>query len=251
MQRYLWALVMTVVTPVAVLAAPAKKVEPRAAAKAAASSVAPVARAIPEAGTLSENDLVQIARMASKEEGDKFAAPATAKYIGRAFEVAIPTDSLTVEYDKASQILSVKLWSYSDAVRFRREVKESTYKGQNAYGATTTVVKSRGAMYGFAIPGSSYSRKDIIFSKTLEPAAAKALSEKIVLRFKGNLIASEGVWKIDGTPVQNRPVVSEATVSNPSDIFVQYYQVTGKIDTADWVDSRTGEVLGTISSPKF
>ena len=200
---------------------------------------------IPESGVLDANDLIAIARLASTASTDQFSDDPSLKYIGRNFSFTPDADELSTDYDKDTHTLTVATPSYLDAFILDRQISETHYIGQNSFGASTTVSKTRGDAYGIENPGNTYSRKPISFEATLDGANARALSKALRLRLYGTLKKASGVYASNNSLVSEQPIITEPTVSEPTDFWIKQYLIAVDFTKAEWIDTRTGTVVKT------
>ncbi|KTF70693.1 hypothetical protein ATB93_18745 [Sphingomonas sp. WG] len=184
-------------------------------------------------------DIVAIARLKAKEEGDQFSEDHTIQYVGREFVVDLPARAISVRYDKNTQTLVASTPTMDDGIDLVREEKETRGVGQNAFGAKVAMTKRRGAYYGILLPGKFYSRRPIAFSATLDGPAARSLSAALRLRLRGILVSAAN----SKSPVLSMPLVADATVDEPVDVWISRYLVAVKFSKAEWLDGRTSAVI--------
>ena len=214
-------------------------------AKATLAAKAKPPRVIPETGVLDASDLVAIAKLASTASTDQFSDDPALKYVGRNFSFMPEADVLITEYDKSSHILTVATPTFLDAFTLDRNTTETHYLGQNSFGASTTVTKTRGSVYGIENPGGTYSRKPISFEATLDGTDARALSKALRLRLYGTIKKASGVYASNNSIISEQPIITEPTVSDPTDIWIKQYLISVDFNKAEWIDTRTGTVVKT------
>ncbi|HEY5336578.1 MAG TPA: hypothetical protein VIJ85_00115 [Rhizomicrobium sp.] len=208
-------------------------------------STAKVSHFIPDTGVLNADDLVAIAKLASTASADKFSDDPTVKYIGRNFTTTLSAAELSTDYDKATHNLTVETPTFTDGFTLDRKTTESRYVGRNGFGASAVIVQTRGNIYGIENPGNSFSRKPISFVTTLDGAEAQNLSKALRLRISGTVNKASGVYAINGSVISEHDIITDATVSEPEDIWIKQYFIAVSFTKAEWIDTRTGAVVKT------
>ncbi len=198
---------------------------------------------IPEAGTLQATDLIAIAKLGSKGAEDKFSDNQTLKYVGRDFVITVTNSDISSSYDRDSHKLTLTAGGYADGWELGRSIKTSHYSGQNGFGARALVEKRKGDVWGVEIPGPSYSRKPITYSTELEGDAARAFSKIACLRVSGKVKKSDGVYAVDGSAVSKHSIIADATVSEPTDVWITQWFVAIEIEKTEWINCRTTALL--------
>lgn len=221
-------------------AAPTKKASAHSKAAAAGN-----AHKIPDSGVLNAADLVAIARLKAGNSTDQFSDDPTLAYVGRDFAITVGPDDLTTDYNKESHELKVSTPTYSDGFKLAEDVSVSRYVGQNSYGAKATVTKRRGDTFGVWIPGESYQRTAITYTQTLDGPAARELSKSVRLRLSGIVTRADGIYAEKDSTIYKKLMYSDATVSDPYEMFIEQYFVSVAFTKAEWVDGRSGAVLST------
>lgn len=124
------------------------------------------------------------------------------------------------------------------------------YEAQNGYGARFTVTKIRGRKVGITVPKAVLSKSDvfkkgIINSFAVNHTLAMPLDQASQLR--GKTIAMLFVGKMAGTKkVPGRALLSDATSSRPTDIFVMNYGLPFAPTEIVFYVVETGQVLEAI-----
>jgi len=200
---------------------------------------------IPDAGVLNTEDIVAIAKLASTASADQFSDDPSTKYIGREFTVTLDADELSTDYDKTTRTLTVETPTFTDGFTLDRRTTQSRYVGKNAFGVSAVVTQTRGNIYGIENPGSAYSRKPISFVTTLDGAEAQNLSKALRLRVSGTIGKASGVYAVTGSVISKHDIITEATVSEPEDVWIKQYFVAVSFTKAEWIDTRTGGIVKT------
>ncbi len=124
------------------------------------------------------------------------------------------------------------------------------YQAQNGYGATFVVTKIRGRKVGITAPKSVLSHKElfkkgIINSYAVNHTLPMPLDQASQLR--GKTIAMLWVGRMSGTKkVPGRALLSDATSSRPTDIFVMNYGLPFTPTEIVFYVVETGQILETI-----
>ena len=203
-----------------------------------------IPHAIPSAGLLSAADLVAIAQLTSKGSEDQFSdAPSPLKYVGRNFTIVLASDVLSVSYNKEEHKLTVSTSKYSEGWILDKRIVNSTYTGQNAYGAKAEISKKRGDTWGVEIPGPAFDHEEFIYMKTIDGPSARDFSKFVSLRVTGKIKNAEGIYAEKNSVLSRHYLITEATVSTPLDVLISQWLIAVNIEKAEWIDSRTGEIL--------
>lgn len=124
------------------------------------------------------------------------------------------------------------------------------YQAQNGYGATFVVTKIRGRKVGITAPKSVLSHKElfkkgIINSYAVNHTLPMPLDQALQLR--GKTIAMLWVGRVSGTKkVPGRALLSDATSSHPTDIFVMNYGLPFAPTEIVFYVIETGQILEVI-----
>ncbi|WP_143093817.1 hypothetical protein [Caulobacter sp. UNC279MFTsu5.1] len=221
--------------------------KPAVAKPRAGPAPAPKPHVIPETGTLTNGDLVAIAKLAAKGSADQFSDDPSRKYLGRDFIAVFGNDELRSSYDKETKTLTISTSEYSKGWELDGERKYSEYTGQNSYGAKATITKIEGKIYGVEIPGKQFSRKPFKFLTQLDGEAARTLSKAVLLRISGTIREATGVYADKGSIVSKPAILHDATISEPTDTFVMQYFIAADITKVEFIDPRSGEVIYTTT----
>jgi hypothetical protein len=193
---------------------------------------------IPETGVLDSTDLVGIARL--QADTDQFSEEPTLKFVGRNFALSVDPKDVSTSYDRNSQRLTVSFTPPHGSLELAKDVKRNLYSGQNAFGAKATVIKATGDTFGVRFAGSRSARDFVSYSATMDGASARELSKAIRLRVSGQVTRA----KRAETAVVTDLSAETPTVSSPIDKFVTQHLVCVSITSAEWIDARSGAIVG-------
>jgi hypothetical protein len=207
----------------------------------------PATHQIPASGVLHEADLVAIAKLKANTADDKFSDDLTIQYIGREVTFTV-SGGFNTDYNKETHFLTVAPYDFEEAFELTKELTLSHSMGQNGFGAKTVVAKHRGTITGVWI-GSRVDtrvRKPFIFRAELDGSNARDLSKALRLRLTGTIARANDIQADERSPVHHTSVISDATIGDPNDIWLEGYYVAVAFKKIEWIDSRTGAVLSTI-----
>jgi hypothetical protein len=223
---------------------------------AAVGAIAPARHraihAIPSTGMLSEADLISLARLESRTKVDQFTEDPTLAYVGRNFVITLGSKQLATKYDQSTHTLSVAPSASLDFFELARDVRSSSYVGQNAFGVKSNVAKERGSAFGVCNPWrfSGLSRMiaptssgGVRYVAQLDGPAARELSKSIRLRLSGTITRLDRGQPWRPTAVFMEPKLDVAKLDHPYDTIIYQYIVSVNFEKAEWVDSRTNEVV--------
>jgi hypothetical protein len=239
--RLAWILVVASAMQSAAIGAPTKK------APTPHQTASVSLHKIPQSGVLDASDLVAIARLHLNNSTDQFSDDPTLAYVGREFTITVGADDLSTDYDKTSRTLKVSTPTYSDGFKLAESIAVSRYVGQNGYGAKAAVTKRRGNTFGVWIPGESYNRVPITYTAILDGPAARDLSKSIKVRLTGAITRADGVYAEKDSAIYKKLMYADATVSDPYEMFIEQYFVSVAFTKAEWIDGRSGDILGTVA----
>jgi hypothetical protein len=247
LMRILWALALaSVISNGSDAIAVSKATSPLPAHR----SATPASHQIPTSGVLHEADLVAIAKIKANSAEDKFSDDPTIQYIGR--DVAFTVNGgFNADYNKDTHSLTVAPYDFEEAFELSKELTLSHSMGQNGFGAKTVVAKHRGTITGVWI-GSRVDlrvRKPFIFQAELDGAGARDLSKALRLRLTGTIVRANDIRADERSPVHHTSVISDATIGDPNDIWLEGYYVAVAFTKIEWIDSRTGAAVSTIQPP--
>jgi len=232
--------VLTVILGLALVTAAHGKDAPRRNARPVAKAASAKPHTISAGGLLNEADLAAIAKLGAASSQDKFSDNPSLAYVGREYSVLLPASEIAVDYNKDFHVLTAIVSKYSDIVTLDRNIDSSVYAGKNGFGAKTTVSKMRGDIFGIWLPGSIYDRKPLTFTAAMPGDAARSLSTDIRARLTGKVIKAEGVYAEKASALMKKSLITEATVANPLDTWLEEYAVSVSVEKVEWIDARTG-----------
>lgn len=216
----------------------------------AAHKVTIAPHVIPDTGDLGAADIKEIARLGAKAEKDQFSDDPTLSYVGRQVVITIDVN-LCTWYHKDTHTLKVALADHCGKFMLGENVQESSYVGQNGFGAKAVITKYRGEYYKFALaPGCDQdSPGPSEYSVVLDGKSAEELMDALRLRITATIVKADGVYAIKNSTLCKRWYGHDATVDEPSDQSIDSYEVSLKPVRYEWLDSRTGAILKTIDLP--
>lgn len=200
-------------------------------------------RVVSATGVLGREDLIAIARLGAVNSTDQFSENTTASFIGREYSLVLANDNIDAMYDRNTKTLNLVLSRYADSVRLDDELVDSTYSGQNGFGAKAQIAKTRGKSFGIWLPGSIYERKPLSLTVATSGELARSLSQNVQARISGKIIEAKGAYAESGSAIMRKSLIIEPTVTAPNDVLITQYNVAVSVETIDWVDTRTGQPI--------